>query len=47
MLKLMTMHHIAAGEKIVIGDNVTSKSFISDLNHGNYKGENLIVRSQP
>ena len=34
--------HIAAGEKIVIGDNVliASKVFISDLNHGNYKGEN-------
>ena len=34
--------HIAAGEKIVIGNNVliASKVFISDLNHGNYKGEN-------
>lgn len=34
--------HIAAGEKIIIGDNVliASKVFISDLNHGNYKGEN-------
>jgi acetyltransferase-like isoleucine patch superfamily enzyme len=34
--------HIAVGEKIVIGDNVliASKVFISDLNHGNYKGEN-------
>lgn len=32
--------HIAAGEKIIIGDNVliASKVFISDLNHGNYKG---------
>lgn len=30
--------HIAAGEKIVIGDNVliASKVFISDINHGNY-----------
>jgi lipopolysaccharide O-acetyltransferase len=34
--------HIAAGEKIIIGDNVliASKVFISDLNHGNYKGNN-------
>ncbi|SDW70817.1 LbetaH domain-containing protein [Flavobacterium degerlachei] len=34
--------HIAAGEKIFIGDNVliASKVFISDLNHGNYKGKN-------
>lgn len=34
--------HIAAGEKIIIGDHVliASKVFISDLNHGNYKGEN-------
>ena len=34
--------HIAAGEKIVIGNNVliASKVFISDINHGNYKGEN-------
>lgn len=34
--------HIAAGEKITIGDHVliASKVFISDLNHGNYKGEN-------
>ena len=34
--------HIAAGEKIVIGDNVliASKVFISDINHGNYKGFN-------
>lgn len=33
--------HIAAGEKITIGDNVliASKVFISDLNHGNYKGD--------
>ncbi|MEO6176098.1 MAG: acetyltransferase [Flavobacterium circumlabens] len=33
--------HIAAGEKIIIGDNVliASKVFISDLNHGNYKGD--------
>jgi len=33
--------HIAAGEKIIIGDNVliASKVFISDLNHGNYKGK--------
>jgi acetyltransferase-like isoleucine patch superfamily enzyme len=32
--------HIGAGEKIIIGDNVliASKVFISDLNHGNYKG---------
>lgn len=34
--------HIAAGERIVIGDNVliASKVYISDLNHGNYKGIN-------
>lgn len=34
--------HIAAGERIVIGDHVliASKVFISDLNHGNYKDEN-------
>jgi acetyltransferase-like isoleucine patch superfamily enzyme len=34
--------HIAAGEKIVIGNNVliASRVFISDLNHGNYSGEN-------
>jgi acetyltransferase-like isoleucine patch superfamily enzyme len=34
--------HIAAGEKIIIGNNVliASKVFISDLNHGNYKGVN-------
>lgn len=34
--------HIAAGEKIIIGNNVliASKVFISDINHGNYKGEN-------
>lgn len=34
--------HIAAGEKIIIGDNVliASKVFISDINHGNYKGDN-------
>lgn len=34
--------HIAAGEKIVVGDHVliASKVFISDLNHGNYKGDN-------
>jgi acetyltransferase-like isoleucine patch superfamily enzyme len=33
--------HIAAGEKIVIGNNVliASRVFISDLNHGNYNGE--------
>lgn len=32
--------HIAAGEKVLIGNNVliASKVFISDLNHGNYKG---------
>lgn len=32
--------HIAAGEKIVIGNNVliASKVFISDINHGNYAG---------
>ncbi|OXA71478.1 acetyltransferase [Flavobacterium aquidurense] len=32
--------HIAAGEKITIGNNVliASKVFISDLNHGSYKG---------
>jgi lipopolysaccharide O-acetyltransferase len=34
--------HIAAGEKVVIGDNVliASKVYISDLNHGIYKGNN-------
>ncbi|MNQ71417.1 putative acetyltransferase [compost metagenome] len=34
--------HIAAGERITIGNNVliASKVFISDLNHGNYKGIN-------
>jgi acetyltransferase-like isoleucine patch superfamily enzyme len=34
--------HIAAGEKIIIGDNVliASKVFISDIIHGNYIGEN-------
>jgi len=34
--------HIAAGEKIRIGNDVliASKVFISDINHGNYKGEN-------
>jgi acetyltransferase-like isoleucine patch superfamily enzyme len=34
--------HVASGEKIYIGDNVliASKVFISDLNHGNYKGDN-------
>ncbi len=33
--------HIAAGEKIEIGHNVliASKVFITDLNHGNYKGK--------
>ncbi|MWB94490.1 acetyltransferase [Flavobacterium sp. GA093] len=33
--------HIAAGEKIIIGDNVliASKVFISDINHGNYSGK--------
>ncbi len=34
--------HIAAGEKIIIGDHVliAGKVFISDINHGNYKGQN-------
>jgi acetyltransferase-like isoleucine patch superfamily enzyme len=33
--------HIAAGEKIIIGNDVliASKVFISDLNHGSYKGK--------
>jgi len=33
--------HIAAGEKVVIGDNVliASKVFISDINHGSYDGK--------
>jgi lipopolysaccharide O-acetyltransferase len=33
--------HIAAKESVVIGDNVliASKVFISDLNHGSYKGD--------
>lgn len=32
--------HIAAGKKVIIGDNVliASKVFISDHNHGNYSG---------
>lgn len=34
--------HIAAGESVVIGDNVliASKVFISDINHGSYSGDN-------
>ena len=34
--------HIAAGEKITIGDNtlIASKVFISDINHGSYSGLN-------
>ncbi len=34
--------HISAMENVTIGDNVliASKIFISDLNHGNYKGVN-------
>lgn len=34
--------HIGVVEKVVIGDNVliASKVYISDHNHGNYKGEN-------
>lgn len=34
--------HIAAGESVRIGDHVliASKVFISDINHGNYTGEN-------
>ena len=34
--------HISAGERVFIGDNVliASKVFISDINHGNYKGNN-------
>lgn len=34
--------HIAAGEKVVIGDNVliASKVFITDINHGIYTGNN-------
>ncbi|MDV6168395.1 acetyltransferase [Flavobacterium sp. DG1-102-2] len=33
--------HIAAGEKIIFGNNVliASKVFISDINHGRYTGE--------
>lgn len=36
------MLHIAANKKIVIGDNVLtgSRVFITDTNHGRYKGEN-------
>lgn len=32
--------HIAGGEKVIIGNNVliASKVFISDINHGSYKG---------
>lgn len=35
--------HIAVGEEVVIGDNVLigSKVLISDLNHGNYGGEEM------
>lgn len=35
--------HIAVGEEVVIGDNVLigSKVLISDLNHGNYGGEEV------
>jgi len=38
--------HIAAGERIAIGNNVliASKVFISDLNHGNYSG---LVQDSP
>ena len=34
--------HIAAGEKVSIGNNVliASKVYISDINHGNYKNKN-------
>ena len=34
--------HIAAGESVSIGNNVliASKVFISDINHGNYTGQN-------
>jgi acetyltransferase-like isoleucine patch superfamily enzyme len=34
--------HIAAGEKVEIGNNVliASKVFITDINHGNYRGYN-------
>lgn len=34
--------HIASGEKVVIGDDVLMAShiFITDLEHGNYSGEN-------
>lgn len=34
--------HIAAGEKVVIGNDVliASRVFISDLNHGSYSGNN-------
>jgi len=33
--------HIAAGEKVYIGDNclMASKKYISDITHGNYSGE--------
>lgn len=36
------MTHIVAFERVEIGDNVliASKCFISDTNHGSYKGEN-------
>ena len=36
------MTHIVAHERVEIGDNVliASKCFISDTNHGQYKGEN-------
>lgn len=35
--------HIAVGEEVIIGDNVLigSKVLISDLNHGNYGGEEM------
>lgn len=41
--------HIVAFNKVVIGDNVlaASKVFISDTNHGSYKGENISSHNTP
>lgn len=41
--------HFVATEKVEIGDNFlcASKVFISDTNHGNYRGENCSFPSEP
>lgn len=43
------MTHIVAHERVEIGNNVliASKCFISDTNHGNYKGENKSRPDEP